>query len=392
MNEQPGSQEATSGERSTSTAAGFIVPIGGSNAQALAHGPDPANPLTTSNRISWAGWKLVARRVWSDFFLDALMDRGAVLTFFMMLTFAPTVLAAYSLGTLVLAQNQGEVMRLTDELIAGYVPSEIAGNVRDAVNTVVGSTAEGSAALIFSIVVALLSSSAYVRAFARSSNMVYGRVEGRTVVPTWLTMWGLTIALVIFGVGMLGAFLLREDIVINVLEPVAEPLGLTDTVQFLLGAFLPVWQWLRFPVILFLAIVLVAILYYFAPNVRPTRFRWLTFGAATALIAIGLVWWLFGLYLANFAGNSAYGALGTIIAGLVALWIMNVVLILGVKIDAEVLRVKELQVGFDSEKTIQAPPRSSKAALNYAKTQQSLEAAARKLKRTKSPEGEQHGR
>ena len=35
---------------------------------------------------------------------------------------------------------------------------------------------------------------------------------------------------------------------------------------------------------------------------------------------------------------------------------------MGVKIDAEVLRAKELQAGMDSRRCIQAPPRSSRGA------------------------------
>ncbi|WP_257158848.1 YihY/virulence factor BrkB family protein [Corynebacterium cystitidis] len=381
MDEQPDSTHLSPDSKGTSTAADFIVPLGGSHAQPLTHGTKPRNPLERGNRITRKGWKLILRRTWSDFFLDALMDRGAVLTFFMLLTFAPTVLAAYSVATLVLARNEAEVTQLTEELIAGYVPEEIADTVRNAVNAVVGSTAQGTAALIFSIVFSLLSSSAYARAFARSANTVYGRVEGRTVVPTWLTMWGLTIIIVIGGVFMLGAFLLRESIVVNVLEPVAEPLGLTGTVDYLVSIFLPVWQWLRFPVIALVGMILIANLYYFAPNVRPQKFRWLTFGSATTLVMIGLVWWLFGQYLSLFAGASTYGVLGTAVAALIALWVMNIVLILGVKIDAEILRVKELQQGYASERTIQAPPRSSKAALKYATTQQNLEAAAREIKK-----------
>ena len=41
---------------------------------------------------------------------------------------------------------------------------------------------------------------------------------------------------------------------------------------------------------------------------------------------------------------------------------MNVVLLMGVKIDAEMLRAKELQAGMDSRRCIQAPPRSSMGA------------------------------
>ncbi|WP_156802579.1 YihY/virulence factor BrkB family protein [Corynebacterium lubricantis] len=373
-------QEGASPTAPGATSADFIVPVGGSRAHVIYQHDDKADPLAPGNRLTWQSWWLVIRRTWNDFFLNKFLDRGAVLAFFMLLSFAPTVLSAYSIAILVLARNEDTVNSLADQLINDYVPNEIAEPVRRAFESIIGSASQGTVALIIGVAFALFSSSAYVRAFARSSNSVYGRVEGRASIRQWLTMWGLTFGLVIGAVLMLGAFLLREDIVKFFLEPIAEPLGLTGTLEFLVGIFLPVWQWLRYPVIAIIAVLLVAMLYYFAPNVRPSRFRWLTFGSVIALVCIALVRWLFDLYLSYFAGASAYGAIGTLVAALIAVWVMNIVLIVGVKIDAEVLRAKELQVGYDSEKTIQSPPRSSTASVQYAKTQQKLESAAKTIK------------
>ena len=358
----------------------YLVRAGGNRVLPVPDRQTGPNPLRAGNRLSRASWRLVARRVGADFFLNAVMDRGAVLTFFTVLTFAPTVLAAYSIATLALARNQAQVTALTTELIDDYVPADLADDVRGAVGMIVGAGADGTVALVVSVLFALLASSAYVRAFARAANAGYGRVEGRNVVRTWATMWAMTLVLVTGGVLLIGALLLRESIVERFVEPVAEPLGLTGAVDFLVGIFLPVWRWLRFPVVLFLAIVLLAVLYRFAPNVKPTKFRWLTLGSASALLASGAVWASFSWYLANFAGYSAYGAIGTVLALLAALWVNNVMLVVGVKIDAEVLRAKELQVGMDSERDIQAPPRSSAAAQQYANIEQGLEAAGRSIK------------
>ena len=369
----------------------YLVRAGGNRVLPVPDRAHRLNPLRAGNRLSWASWRLVARRVGADFFLNAVMDRGAVLTFFTVLTFAPTVLAAYSIATLVLARNEAQVTSLTTELIDGYVPVDLADDVREAVAMIVGAGADGTVALVVSVVFALLASSAYVRAFARAANVGYGRVEGRNVVRTWATMWAMTVVLVVGGVLLIGALLLRASIVERFVEPVAEPLGLTGVVDFLLGIFLPVWQWLRFPVVIVLAIVLIAILYYFAPNVKPVKFRWLTLGSVSALLVSGAVWASFSWYLSNFAGYSAYGAIGTILALLAALWVNNIVLVVGVKIDAEVLRAKELQVGLDSERDIQAPPRSSSGAEHYARIEQELEAAGRRIKETarRRPRGEE---
>ncbi|MDK6839889.1 hypothetical protein QP263_14910, partial [Enterococcus faecalis] len=83
-----------------------------------------------------------------------------------------------------------------------------------------------------------------------------------------------------------------------------------------------------------------------------------------------------------FAGASAYGAIGTLIAVIIACWVMNIILVVGVKLDAEVLRAKELQVGYNSERHIQAPSRATVAARKYVHNQSTLEQQARELKRT----------
>lgn len=367
-------------DRGTTQRLEFVVPMGGNRVESIEPQDPGRNPLTRGNTLTKDSCKLVLRRTWSDFILDAIMDRAAVLAFFMFLTAAPTVLAAYSIATLIFARNERQVTNLTQEAIARYVPSEIADHVRAVVDVIVGSAAEGTWALVLAVLIALFSSSAWVRAFARSANFIYGRVEGRTVIPTWLTMWGITFLMVIGAVIIVGALLLRQSVVLAVFEPIADPLGLVEELDFLTGIFLPIWVWIRIPVIALIALTLVAVLYYFAPNVRPQHFRWLTVGSAVSVVTIGITWWLLGLYLQFFAGSSAYGAIGTIIAVIFACWIMNILLLIGIKLDAEVLRAKELQMGYDSERFIQAPPRSSTAAQKYAEVQTKLEESARVIK------------
>ena len=52
----------------------------------------------------------------------------------------------------------------------------------------------------------------------------------------------------------------------------------------------------------------------------------------------------------------------------------------GVKIDAEVLRVKQLQAGYDAETIIQVAPRSTKAVDFWLKVQQGIDRSASALK------------
>ncbi|MBF9645448.1 YhjD/YihY/BrkB family envelope integrity protein, partial [Streptococcus pseudopneumoniae] len=78
------------------------------------------------------------------------------------------------------------------------------------VSAIIGSSAQGTFALIVSLAISLFSASAYVRAFAPTANTVYGRVEGRGIIRTWSLMWGLTAIIVIGAVIVLFANLLRD--------------------------------------------------------------------------------------------------------------------------------------------------------------------------------------
>ena len=350
-------------QEAVSHAAEFVQPYGPGQIEMVEPDRGRSEPLRRGNWLSWKAWKLVLARTVMDFAPLALMDRGATMTYFSVTAFAPMLLAFYSTVTLLFPADEEALHDMVGGLIDETVPEALREQAFDLFVTVVGTPAQSTIALVISLLVSLLSASAYVRAFSRSTNVIYGRMEGRGLPVTWLTMWAITLLLVIGLVIVVAALVLRESIINAVLGPIAEPLGLTGAVDYLNQILLPVWEWARYPAVVVAAVVLVSCLFYFAPNVRPGRYRLLTVGAVFAMLVIGAEWALFGVYLSIFGLRSAYGAFGTVLAVLVAVWGMNIILLLGVKLDAEILRAKELQAGYDSEISIQAPPRAQDAVL-----------------------------
>ena len=145
------------------------------------------------------------------------------MTYFTLMACAPTVLAAYSIATLIFSSRRAEVHELTSQFIADYVPGSMTEQAEKLVGSIIGSTAQGTFALVVSVLISLFAASAYVRAFSRTANTVYGRVEGRGIIRTWALMWGLTIVLVIGAVIVLFANLLRDTIVSLSLIHISEP-------------------------------------------------------------------------------------------------------------------------------------------------------------------------
>jgi len=70
----------------------------------------------------------------------------------------------------------------------------------------------------------------------------------------------------------------------------------------------------------------------------------------------------FAFYVANFGSyNKTYGTLGGVISFLVWLWISNCVLLLGVELNSELERQREIESGHpEAAREIQLEPRKAK--------------------------------
>ena len=123
------------------------------------------------------------------------------------------------------------------------------------------------------------------------------------------------------------------------------------------------WSIVKWPVLLGLAALVVAILYYATPNVKQPKFRWISVGAAVAIITWVLASALFGLYVSLFSNyNKAYGSLAGVIIFLLWLWITNLALLFGAELNAEIERGRQLQAGIAAEDDLQLPPRDTRVS------------------------------
>jgi membrane protein len=151
---------------------------------------------------------------------------------------------------------------------------------------------------------------------------------------------------------------------------------------------LTLWNILRWPVILLLVILAVAIMYYATPNIKQPKFRWISIGAAVAILAWIVASVLFGFYVANFGSyNKTYGALAGVIVFLLWLWITNLALLFGAELDAELERGRQLQAGLPAERELQLPPRDTRVLEKNESAEQKDIERAEALRRTKGKDG-----
>jgi membrane protein len=357
-------------------------PIDATLAAADSPAPDHKEKPHSPPRLKGKSWKYAFRRALKEFGVDGGTDLAATLTYYMVLSLAPALLAVFSIITLVLANNAATVTALVEDLVTRYVPSDYQGLVVNLVDTMIGSASGGVIARIIGIATALWSASAFVKAFSRSMNVIYGIEEGRGLIKQTVTMLAITLALLVGVVLILVSLALNEALVTGLLGPIADPLGLTEALEFLTGTFLPIWAWVKWPVILALVIAMIALLYYLAPNVKQPKFTWVSIGSVVAIVGIAIASIGLYVYFSFFAGYSSYGAIGTVMALLFALWIFNIVLLLGAEVDAEVERARQLQSGIEAEEMIQLPPRDTAKVKKAREARDDLEADGRVLRLT----------
>jgi membrane protein len=96
------------------------------------------------------------------------------------------------------------------------------------------------------------------------------------------------------------------------------------------------WNILRWPVIVGLLILAMALLYYFAPDVEQ-KWQWITPGSAVSVIGWLLTSLGFAFYVNNFGSyNATYGTIGAVIVLLTWMYLSGLFVLIGGEINAEI--------------------------------------------------------
>ena len=339
--------------------------------------PDPQSEEKPSSPkdLDKRSWKYVARKTLREFSDDQCTDQAAGLTYYAVLAVFPALLALFSLLGVV-----GQAPKAV-KAIEGIMRPLVSKDVLNTFSGILDSLAKSqgaSVALIIGLAGALWSASGYVGAFGRAMNRIYEIDEGR---PFWkLRPLMLVITL---GAVLLSALVLVMLIVSGPLaDSIGKHIGLGSTVVM-------VWNIAKWPVIAFVVMMVVALLYYATPNVKQPKFRWISVGAACAIVIWVLASVAFAFYVANFSSyNKTYGSLAGVIVTLQWLWITNLALLLGAEIDSELERGRELEAGIPAEAELQLPARDTRNIEKAREKEQKDIEMGRAIREQADPQGE----
>jgi membrane protein len=288
------------------------------------------------------------KRTVTEFSEDNMTDWAAALTYYGLLSLFPALIALVSIVGLV--GDPVTTTKTITEMVAKLGPSSAADTFAGPINSITSNRGTAGVLFIVGLATALWSASGYVGAFMRAANVIYETPEGR---PFW-KLRPLQILVTLVMLVLLAMVAMALVLTGPVVTAVAGPLGIGSTA-------VSIWNIAKWPVLLIVVVTMFAVLFYSAPNVKLAGFKWVTPGAVLAIV----VWLVasagFAFYVANFGSyDKTYGTLGGLVCLLVWLWLTNIALLLGMELNSERERSRELADGVPgADRELQLDARSA---------------------------------
>lgn len=309
------------------TPAGVFAPPGAPlRPTAVSHAaninPDPV-PVHHRPGIIGIIWSVIDR-----ISRDNVTMVAAGVAFYALLSIFPALAAIVSLYGMV--SDPAEVSRQISSL-AYILPPEAMKLIMDALLSFVSkSNSQFNIALVTGLLLAIWSARAGMSAVMTGLNIAYEEVERRSLIVQNLVAIMMTLAALI----LVAAVVFAIGIIPAVLALIRLPKELATTLALV-----------RWPILALVILIGFAVLYRFAPCRTEPRWRWITWGSATATVFWLMGSALFSFYVSHFGSYDAtYGSLGAVVILLLWLWVASLFFIMGAEVDAE-LHARALTTG-----------------------------------------------
>ena len=270
-------------------------------------------------------------RTLKEFLDDHLLQWAAALTFFGVISLFPALLAMFALLGLIGAPALEPLI----ENVSALAPGAARDITLGALQSIERSANRSTLSFALAVGAALWSASAYVGAFIPAANVVWEVEEARSFGKKLLLRIALTLVLLLL--------IVATGLSVVLTGPIAKSLG--DLVGVGTTA-VDLWEVAKWPFLALVMTLLLAILYWAAPNVRHPGWRWVIPGSVLAVAVAIVASAGFTVYVANFGQyNATYGSIGGVIVFLLWLWLTNIAILLGAEFNAEIERTRAIAAG-----------------------------------------------
>jgi membrane protein len=282
-------------------------------------GTDRGRQANTPSEIPARGWIDILKRVYLNFSEHRILALAAGMTYYSLLAIFPALAALVAIYGLF--ADPATITRHLDE-VSGILPG---GAIEVAKEQLTRVASHGSHTLgwtfIIGLAVSLWSANSAMKSLFDTLNVIYGEQEKRGFFNLNALTLAFTIAAIVFVLTALGA--------VVVVPVVLTFVGLSNIADLLVRV-------VRWPAMLVIMALGLAIIYRFGPSREAPRWRWITWGSILASLLWLAASALFSWYAAHFGTfNETYGSLGAVIGFMMWLWISAIVILLGAELDAE---------------------------------------------------------
>jgi membrane protein len=263
------------------------------------------------------GWKDLLWRVYDGISDDRILANGAAVTFYALLALFPALAALVSIYGLF--ADPASLQQHLDA-VSGILPGGAVDVIRDQLGRLSAQPGRTlGIGLLIGLAVSLWSANGGIKGLFDALNVVYEEREQRSFIKLNAITLAFTLAMM-------------ASIIVALFGIVAVPVALNYLPGFI-GLVLNIVRW---PVMLVLVALALALIYRYGPSRDHPKWRWITWGSAFGALAwLGLSA-IFSFYAANFGSfNKTYGSLGAVIGFMIWMWLSVTVILIGGQLNAE---------------------------------------------------------
>lgn len=297
--------------------------------------PSTGHRAAQPTDISGCGWWQILKRVKRQIGADHVQIVSAGVAFYLFLALFPVLAAAVASYGLV--TDPAEAARQMQGLQQA-LPAD-AYDVIDEMTQAIAAESEQTLGwgAVVSILLSLWSANKGAKALVTGLNIAYDEEDDRG----FLRKIGITLSIT-FSTFIFGAFVLALIVGVPILSG---ELGLPP----LLMVFIEVIRW---PILAVLSMLLLAVVYRWAPARRPARWSWVSPGAVISTILWLAGSALFSFYIEKFGSMSqTYGPFAAVVTLMLWFFLTAFIVILGAEINSE----SELQTAKDTTRGPRRP-------------------------------------
>lgn len=274
--------------------------------------------IKSPKKIKSSGWKQILLRVKDRIEEDNLTIVAAGVAFYAFLAIFPALMALLSIYGLAVDPQQAE--RQIGQL-SGMMPEEAFSIIKERVDNLIstsGSTLGWGTTL--GILISLWSANAGTKSLFRGIDIAYETENNRGFIKqNALTL--------LFTFGAIITLLLSLALIV-IFPAIVNTFGLPGNIEGLVS-------WLRWPLLAGIVILVISLIYKYAPDRKTPKFKWVLVGASLATLLWLIASLGFSFYVSNFGNyGEMYGSISAVVILLLWLFLTSFIILLGAEVNS----------------------------------------------------------